>query len=75
MEPSLEISLVSVGYKAWEPLSLAFWVRVRSCYVSVSIHNVSSVREYQVWDLYEGLYMCNMSYYYSHVTALDSWVH
>ena len=29
----------------------------------------------QVWDIYEGLNMCNMSYYYSHVTALDSWVH
>ena len=29
----------------------------------------------QVWDMYEGLNMCNMSYYYSHVTALDSWVH
>ena len=29
----------------------------------------------QVWDMYEGLYMCDMSYYYSHVTVLDSWVH
>ena len=30
---------------------------------------------YQVWDMYEGLNMCNMSYHYSHVTALNSWVH
>ena len=30
---------------------------------------------YQVWDMYKGLYMCDMRYYYSHVTAPDSWVH